>query len=125
MLLYALAFLIYYERIMFAEEKFLHDKFEDAYIRWASQTPALMPKLRNWQPPELPFSIKAVIKKEYRTVFLIIIIFASLEVCGDLFVMGKIVFDSMWVGIFAGGLLFFVVVRILCTKSSVFDVTGR
>ena len=38
--IYSLAFWIYYERIMFAEEAFLRQKFGETYRRWAATTPS-------------------------------------------------------------------------------------
>ncbi len=37
-LIYILAFWLYYERIMFAEEAFLRKKFGDEYLTWANST---------------------------------------------------------------------------------------
>jgi protein-S-isoprenylcysteine O-methyltransferase Ste14 len=60
-----LAFWIYYERIMFAEEEFLRKKFGEEYEKWANKTPAFFPRLKNWVPNVLPFSIRNVLKREY------------------------------------------------------------
>ena len=47
----ALAFWLYYERIMFVEEEFLRRKFGTLYMQWAEKTPAFIPNLRLWQHP--------------------------------------------------------------------------
>ena len=39
----SLLFWIYYERIMFAEERFLERKFGEDYLNWASKLPAFLP----------------------------------------------------------------------------------
>ena len=39
-MLVSLLYWLYYERIMFAEERFLERKFGDEYIKWASSLPA-------------------------------------------------------------------------------------
>ena len=48
--LYATLFALYYERIIFAEEMFLRDKFGQDYLAWASKTPAFFPKFALWKP---------------------------------------------------------------------------
>jgi hypothetical protein len=47
----ALAFLIYYERIIAAEEEVLARTFGDIYRDWAAKTPALLPRGAVWIPP--------------------------------------------------------------------------
>ena len=59
-LISVLSFWLYYELIIIAEEAFLQRKFENMYIDWSGKTPAFLPRFRNWQKPELPFSFKAV-----------------------------------------------------------------
>ena len=41
----SLLYYLYYERIMFAEERFLERKFGQDYLDWASNLPAFVPKL--------------------------------------------------------------------------------
>ena len=55
---------VYYERIMFAEEAFLRNKFGDKYLQWAKGRPAFVPKLKMPTKPKYPFSFKKVLKKE-------------------------------------------------------------
>ncbi len=39
----SLLYWIYYERIMFAEERFLERKFGDVYLQWSKKVPAFIP----------------------------------------------------------------------------------
>lgn len=64
-LLGSLVFFIYMERIILAEEKFLADNYGQAYIDWRAKTPVIWPDFTLWQKPELPFSLKTVLKREY------------------------------------------------------------
>lgn len=66
LLLFALV--IYYERIIAAEENFLAGKFGDEYLDWASQTPVFFPTFRNWQRPALGFCWRTALRREYPTV---------------------------------------------------------
>jgi protein-S-isoprenylcysteine O-methyltransferase Ste14 len=64
-LLGALAFFVYMERIILAEEKFLSEKYGDDYIDWNKRTPVILPNFKLWQKPLLPFSWKMVLRREY------------------------------------------------------------
>ncbi|MFM2388628.1 MAG: hypothetical protein RLZZ437_183 [Pseudomonadota bacterium] len=65
----ALVLLPYYERIIAAEENFLLGKFGDDYAQWAGRTPAFIPRLSQWQRPDMPFSWRSVIRREHASVF--------------------------------------------------------
>ncbi len=64
-LVFALLYALYYERIMFAEEEFLRKKYKGAYEKWASRTSAIFPFGGRWVPPSLPFSLKTFLRREY------------------------------------------------------------
>ncbi len=68
----SLAYWMYYERIICAEEHFLHGKFGETFRQWASRTPAVVPNFSHWCKPSLPFSWKMVLRREYSTLFLVI-----------------------------------------------------
>lgn len=63
--LVTLMYWLYYERIMIAEEAFLHNKFGNAYREWAISTPAFFPALNGFRPPSVPFSLCSVFRREY------------------------------------------------------------
>jgi protein-S-isoprenylcysteine O-methyltransferase Ste14 len=75
----ALAYFLYYERIMMAEESFLHEKYGDAYRTWASKTPAFFPRLTGYVVPSLSFSWRSVVVREHHTLLLITVAFAVVE----------------------------------------------
>ncbi len=60
-----LLFWIYYERIMFAEERFLERKFGNQFKEWSEKVPAFFPSWKHFQPATVPFSWKIVFKNEY------------------------------------------------------------
>ncbi len=68
-LVLALVLMLYYERIISAEEAFLTRKYGRSYIEWAARTPAFLPRLGNWQRPALPFCLRTVIRREHPTIF--------------------------------------------------------
>ena len=61
----SLLFWIYYERIMFAEERFLERKFGDAYTTWSMKAPAFIPNVTMFRKSHIPFSLKSVLRREY------------------------------------------------------------
>jgi protein-S-isoprenylcysteine O-methyltransferase Ste14 len=65
----SLGFWLYYERIMFAEERFLEKKFGDIYMQWSVKVPAFIPSFRNYLKGIVPFSFKSALRREYSGVF--------------------------------------------------------
>jgi protein-S-isoprenylcysteine O-methyltransferase Ste14 len=63
-LVYALAFALYYERVVCAEEAFLLRRFGAEYEAWARRTPAFLPDLRRWRRPEQRFSWRMLLRRE-------------------------------------------------------------
>jgi protein-S-isoprenylcysteine O-methyltransferase Ste14 len=64
-IIFSLTFWIYYERIMFAEERFLENKFGNEFLQWAGGVPPFIPKFSLWTKPSVPFSIITVLRREY------------------------------------------------------------
>lgn len=120
-----LIFWLYYERIMFAEEEFLRKQFGDVYFDWAKKTPAFFPTFKNWQRPQLPFSFRAVLKREYLDFFGVIAAFSLLEFVGDAVVEGRLTLDWLWLIIFIVGLIMFLTLRTLRKKTRILHVDGR
>jgi protein-S-isoprenylcysteine O-methyltransferase Ste14 len=49
-LLVALIYWVYVERLILTEEAFLDGQFGEQFRRWAAQTPAFLPSLAGWRP---------------------------------------------------------------------------
>ena len=120
-----LCFTIFYERIIFAEEAFLREKFGDAFIQWAEKTPAMIPRFKNWRPPSLPFSWKSAIDREYGTFFAIIATFTVLELLAGLFSYGKLTIDAIWIKLFLGSAVLYLTIRYLKKKTKVLATENR
>lgn len=118
-------YLVYYERIMFAEEQFLRRKFGDAYVQWASRIPAFIPSFRGWTPPGLPFSLKKVLKKEKNGLFTLFVVFYLFECTGN--VVGKApVFRFTWLFyVAAGTVVLYLILKILKHNTTLLDEEGR
>jgi protein-S-isoprenylcysteine O-methyltransferase Ste14 len=120
-----LFFLIFYERIIFTEERFLREKFGDEFLQWAEKTPVIIPNFKNWRPPSLPFSWKSAIVREYGSFYAIIVTFTVLELLGGLCASGRLTIEAIWIKIFLGSTIFYLTVRFLKKKTKVFATTGR
>ena len=116
---------LYYERIMFAEEEFLRNKFGDTFVKWSEKTPAFLPVFRNWRSPGLSFSFRNVLKREYPGFFGIIAMFVLLEVVETRIVEGIFGLDPVWMAILAVGLVVGITLRTLKKMTKMLDVEGR
>ncbi len=76
-----LSFWLYYERIIFAKEQFLRAKFGKEFEEWANKTPAFLPKLSNYKHPDVPFSLRKVLKREYSGFFCYCLFFFFIRRC--------------------------------------------
>ncbi|MEM1439192.1 MAG: isoprenylcysteine carboxylmethyltransferase family protein [Pseudomonadota bacterium] len=82
--LFSLAFWIYYERIIYAEESFLRDKFGAAYLHWAENTPMFFPDLSRYQAPATPFDWRRVLRQEKNGFFALMLLICVFSLAGDL-----------------------------------------
>ena len=123
--MFVLAFWLYYERIMLAEEGFLREKFGEEFMGWASKTPAFVPRLWGWRRPSLPFSLRTVLKREYSGVFALILAFNGLDLIEDSVVAGRLTVEPAVAGVMVGGLVLYVALRTLKKHSRMLVVEGR
>lgn len=123
-LIVTLAFLLFYERIIFAEEEFLHRTFGTAFDEWAARTPAFWPKFRSWQPPEMPFSVRSVLRRENSTLFGIMSAFMIMETVGTVVVEHELNFDAVWIVLFSISAALYLVLKVM-KKLKLLNVQGR
>jgi protein-S-isoprenylcysteine O-methyltransferase Ste14 len=64
-----LLFWLYYERIMMAEERFLYERFGEAFAAWTVRTPPFVPRLRGWRPWPYPFCFRFVLGRDYQALY--------------------------------------------------------
>lgn len=81
---FVLFYWLYYERIMFAEEQFLRNKYGAQYVEWSQSVPAFVPDLKRFIKPCLPFSWKKVLRKEKNGLFALFLIFCVFDISGKL-----------------------------------------
>ena len=76
-------YVVYYERIMYAEEAFLRNKFGQTYLEWAEKTPAIIPSFKNHVKAKYPFSIRKVLVKEKNGLWAVFLLFWIFNLTGD------------------------------------------
>ena len=121
----ALIFWIYYERIMYAEEEFLRDKYGQTYLDWASITPAFVPSFNNWKAPDRTLCLAKIIKNENKSLFAITVSFSTLDVLGHLLVEHEWAMSPFWMYVFFANLLIYLVIRFLKKKTGLLKVKER
>jgi len=124
-LIVILAFTLFYERIIFAEEKFLREKFGEDFLNWAAMTPAIMPQLKNWRPPELSFSWKSAIKREYSSWFAAISSFTVIALIRGSLRAGTLDLNKNWLMIFGVSLVLYLTIRVLKKKTQLLSTVDR
>ncbi len=100
MLIITLLFWLYYERIMFVEEKFLEQKFGDEYMKWAKKSPTFLPKFSNFRKSKMKFSIITILRREYAGCFSTIIGFLFVEIVRNYFIYENFKLDKTMIYIF-------------------------
>ncbi|MGD9244674.1 MAG: isoprenylcysteine carboxylmethyltransferase family protein [Desulfobacterales bacterium] len=124
-MIYGLVFWLYYERIIWAEEAFLKEKYGKDYLDYAKRTPAFNPNFSNLKRPNLSFSFRNILKREYSGFFAMIASFTVLILVGDDIATGKLIIDKLWLCLFLGGLGVYLTLRTLKKKTRILHVEGR
>ena len=123
---FTLAYWVYYERIMYAEEQFLRKKFGQTYLDWAACTPAFIPSFnfKKFIRPEVPFSWKKILKKEKNGLAAIFLIFAFFNIIGEL-IKREPDFDDTILVLCVLTAMMYVVLKILKTYTNMLVEDGR
>ena len=125
-----LAYWLYIERIIAAEEDFLVQEFDEEYAAWAQQTPIFWPRFGLWRKPELSFSFRTVLKREYNGLMAVCTVFLMIEWLVGVVFRGMplttwIRHDWPWVALFAAATALFVTLRTLKKNTRMLHVRGR
>jgi protein-S-isoprenylcysteine O-methyltransferase Ste14 len=119
-------FWVYYERIMYAEEVFLQEKFGSPYEIWAEKTPAFIPSFKNYVRQDLDFSWKKILKKEKNGIAGIFVIFFIFNFTGHAIYEGRLTLVvNFWFYAAAISLIFYFIMKYLKRKTKVLDEEGR
>jgi protein-S-isoprenylcysteine O-methyltransferase Ste14 len=124
-LVMTLVFWIYYERIMFTEEEFLRRKFGAAYEKWASVRPAIVPGKWKWVRPQLEFSWRNVLRREYSGLFGLIAAWEVADWVDDIAAFHTTWPDALTIVVFAIGAVAYVTLRAMKKSSKLLHIEDR
>ena len=93
----SLLFWLYYERIMFAEERFLEKKFGQDYLDWSLKAPAFIPNFGKFIASTTPFSLKTVLRREYSGVLATVIGFIFVEILRNYFQFHQFILGEKYI----------------------------
>jgi protein-S-isoprenylcysteine O-methyltransferase Ste14 len=109
----SLIFWLYYERIMFAEERFLERKFRDDYINWSKNVPAFFPCVRKYKQGDISFSLKSVLRREYSGFLATVFGFLFVDHIRHYFINGTIEIYRISTYVFAAAIIISLILRSL------------
>jgi protein-S-isoprenylcysteine O-methyltransferase Ste14 len=124
-IIFVLAYWLYYERIIFAEEQFLRRKFGEIYDNWTYKVKAVIPTFKNYKKSDLGFSFRNVLKREYNSLTNMFIVFAVLDITRNLAITGKIYVEPLYISMVVAAAIFWCVVRYLVKRTNFLYVEGR
>lgn len=116
-LVFCLVYWVYYERIMYAEEAYLREKFGENYLNWANSVPAFFPRCKNYRKPELSFNWMKAIKSEKNSFAALTLIFCLFDIIGQV-VTQRYNFNYFFIGLSVFSLLTYVVIKILKVRKA-------
>lgn len=120
-----LSCLLFYERIAFREEEFLEGKFGEEFRSWAERTPAILPNLKAYRPPSLPFSLRSALRREFYAISEVVFVFSVLDLLGRLSAEGRVGTDPLWRALGLGAVVFYLSLRFLKKRTAVLDVDPK
>ena len=121
----SLLYWLYYERIMFAEERFLERKFGDGYMNWASRTPAFIPSFKNYSKNTVPFSTVSIFRREYSGVLATVIGFTFIDDLRRFFETREFTINTTWHWVLGITLLVTIILRTLKHHTNLLTEKGR
>lgn len=111
---FALMYFLYYERIMFAEESFLTDKFGSEYIYWSRSVPPFIPKFGNYIGNKERFNWSKVIIQEKSTWLNLIIVFTVFHIWRDVYrFQGAVETSGSWLVVLIVFLIYYIIIKFL------------
>jgi protein-S-isoprenylcysteine O-methyltransferase Ste14 len=121
----SLAFWIYYERIMFAEEEYLRRTFGSEFEAWAQATPAFLPDFARWRAPTLPFCWRTAVQREHSGAFALVAAFAFVFVIEDVMSSRHFPMDPFWFTALALAGVTYATLRVVSRRTKLLRVDGR
>jgi protein-S-isoprenylcysteine O-methyltransferase Ste14 len=125
-LAFGLFLVVYYERIILAEEAFLFAKFGQPYRAWAAEVPVFLPRLHGWKRPALPFSLRSVLRREHPGWLAAAFALTLIDMLADLGTNEhEGLADEIWLPVLATVALIWLGLHLLNRRTRLLRVPGR
>ncbi|MGE0282713.1 MAG: isoprenylcysteine carboxylmethyltransferase family protein [Rhizobiaceae bacterium] len=124
-LLMAMFLVVYLERIIAAEERFLTAAFGDDYLTWARGVPVFAPRLTGWIAPAVPFSLRTVLKREHSSMLAILVSLYTIDQVREWMTSATPVFDVDWTAALAVGTIIYLALVWMKKRTTLLHVAGR
>ncbi|MEZ5083689.1 MAG: isoprenylcysteine carboxylmethyltransferase family protein [Bacteroidales bacterium] len=121
----SLAFWLYYERIMFAEERFLEKKFGDTYMQWSKKVPAFIPSFKNYIKGNIRFSMITVLRREYSGFLATVLGFVFIDHLRLYFLSGEFTWDRLSTFILLAAIIITLILRTFKHRTKLLDEKDR
>jgi protein-S-isoprenylcysteine O-methyltransferase Ste14 len=124
-ILASLAFWLFYERIMYAEECFLEMRFGEDFRNWSYQTPAFFPSFKNYSKSHVPFSFKSVLRREYSGLLAVTISYVFIDLLRYYFINKSLDINRFSICSFIVILIVVLVIRTIKHSTKLLDEEDR
>lgn len=110
---------LYYERIMYAEEAFLTEKFGDAYTKYAAGVPAFIPSFKKVVKPKYEFSWRKVIRQEKAGILNMFGVILLFRLVAEYIATKTFDVEKIWLYGFAASVVWYVVIKTIQKTTNV------
>lgn len=124
-LICVLAFWLYYERIMCAEEDFLETRFGNEFRTWSATTPAFLPSSARRKAPNSPFAVRRVLRREYNAFLAIASLFCLLVLWRSWIRGPGLMLPTSWILLLAAAALTFLLCLVAKRRTSLLEVEPK
>jgi protein-S-isoprenylcysteine O-methyltransferase Ste14 len=119
-----LAFWLYYERIMMAEERFLYERFGEEFGAWAAVTPPFVPRMRGWRAWPYPFSFRFCLGRDYQALYGFVAATTAVVLTRSVASGAGWRISAGWTAYFLGGTAAYVVLHTLKRRTGFLEPVG-
>ena len=121
----SLFFWLYYERIMFAEERFLEKKFGKEYLDWSLTVPAFIPSFKNYKKSITPFSFKSILRREYSGFLATVLAFTFIDQIRYYFLNNEFEWNRISFFVLIAALIIALILRTFKHSTNLLNEEGR
>lgn len=112
-------YMLYYERIMYAEEEFLISTYGQDYLDFSAKTPAVLPRFKNWTKPANSFSFIKIIRQEKTGILNLFLVIFIFKLARFLFTDDPI--EIRWIYGLGIGVIWYLIVKVLQKTTKVLE----